>query len=224
MLEFSSTVLPAPSPYGGPNLLNESFCKKYESFVPSLQLSVACQLLTGDTVRMLSRGCCWGADEVSSLSKTMTCASSSCSYVLFKNVSTSCSPDTVCVQHTHTHTQSTNWQPAADPALGKRGFVGESGDGSPPLGSRGKAPVADLGDKSSRSWWYSANDTTMMWSGRKQNSICQLSIIAGSFMQRWEVCGGGEVRRGCSLSEPNVPPGSATGNVLVTFLILLSYY
>jgi len=57
-----------------------------------------------------------------------------------------------------------------------------------PSGVEGQSPVDDLGTKSSKTWWSSANytfHTTTMCSERKQNDIFDnLSIIGGGFIQR----------------------------------------
>jgi len=60
--------------------------------------------------------------------------------------------------------------------FGKRFFLGSLGDGSLPLVSRGKAPVAGLWDKSPESWWYS-----VIWKKAKQ--------LVSSSIQWWKVRG-----------------------------------
>ena len=68
----------------------------------------------------------------------------------------------------------------------ERGFFREFGDGSPPLGFSGRAPVEGLWDKSPE-----AGNILQIICGRKQNSICQFTIIVGSFVQWWEAREGG---------------------------------
>jgi len=82
-------------------------------------------------------------------------------------------------------------KPVTSPPITRQGWIQDLGrvgrfvrnfwDGSPPLGPRGKAPVGGLGafgDKSPE-----AGNILQIICGRKQNSICQFTIIVGSFIQ-----------------------------------------